>query len=148
MVSTKAVKKKSRWLDDLMLSTWRWEVIQRVPNCSPQSNLSLLFEVSSHRWNHFEDHNTRGGSRHIHHHFHPNVEAGMYEEFLKMTISGARTSSVMTPWLPVTCCSCPGVPLENGMVKRGVILMKHGQDPVINDVFEITPTTTSKRPCF
>ena len=69
------------------LMTWCWvhgEGIQRV-----QSDLSLLFGVSSLRWNHFEDHNTRGGSTHIHHRFHPNVKAEMYEEFLKMTLSGA-----------------------------------------------------------
>ena len=133
-----------------MLSPWRREVLKRAPNCSMQSDPSLLSGVSSLNGSHFEDHGTQRVSGNANHRPHPrgqlNVDVEVCEGFLKVFVGSVR--NIRRPDLTASCyfVQLSVIPQDNKKVNTLVTSMKHEHDPVFNEVFEITPPTISGRP--
>ena len=132
-----------------MLSPWRQEVLKRAPKCSRHSDISLLSGVSSLSGSHFEGHKTQRGWNNINHRPHPrgqlNIEVEVCEGFLKVFVGGVK--NIRRHDLTASCyfVQLSVIPQDSRKVNTLVTSMKHEHDPVFNEVFEITPTTTSGR---
>ena len=141
---------KDRKVGPQMLSPWRLEVLKTAPNCSPQSDLSILSGVSSLNGSHFAGHDTQHWSHNANHLPHPrgqlSIEAEVCEGYLKVFVGGVK--NIRRHDLTASCyfVQLSVIPQGIGRINTLVTSMKHERDPVFNEVFDITPTTNSGRP--
>ena len=132
-----------------MLSPWRREVLKQAPTCTTQSDLSLLSGVSSMDGSLFGGRDTQDGfincNRRLHQRGQLNIEVDICEGFLKVFVGGVRNIRCHDLSSPCYFVQLSVTPQDNGKVNTLVTSMNRQHNPEFNEVFEMTPHTTSGR---
>ena len=133
-----------------ILSPWRREVLKQAPTCTTQSDLSLLSGVSSMDGSLFGGRDNQDGfincNRRLHQRGQLNIEVDICEGFLKVFVGGVKNIRRQDLSSPCYFVQLSVIPQDNGKVNTLVTSVKRQHDPEFNEVFEMTPRTTSGRP--